>query len=74
MQQFYLLGCQRVTEKAHPCYVAAWSVEATNETFCDGIVTGRKYDGHGRSHGLGCGCCGDIADDHGDLPADQLGY
>jgi hypothetical protein len=74
MQQFYLLGSQRVTEKAYPCYVAAWSVEARNEVFSDGIVASRKYNWHGRSHGLRRGCCSDVADDHSDLSADQLGY
>src|SRR5262249_6931752 len=74
MHQFYLLGPQRVTEKTHPRDVAARSVEAGNEAFSDGIVAGREYNWHGRSHRLGCRCRSDVADDDSDLSADQLGH
>src|SRR6516162_1752723 len=74
MQQFHLLGPQRVTEKAHSHYIAAWSAEAGNESFSDGIIAGREYDGHSRSHTFGCGCRSDVADDHSDRQAHQLGH
>src|SRR5262245_25399365 len=74
MQQFYLLSPQPVTDKSHFGYVAARLVEAGNEAFSDGIVAGREYNWHGRSHRLRCRCRSDVADDHSDLPADQLGY
>ena len=72
-QQLQSLRTQLGSEKAHARDVAARAVQAGNEATRDWVEPGRKDDRQRRGYGLGCEGRIVVPDDHGRLPADQIG-
>src|SRR5262249_3452786 len=60
-------------EKGHARDVAARAVQAGDEATRDRVEPGRKDDRQRRGDGLGCEGRIVVPDDHGRLPADQIG-
>src|SRR5260221_13683246 len=74
MEQLQSFGFQNTTEETCARDIAAWSVEASNESYLDRVATGRKYDGYPGGSRLCSQGCSSAArgEDRGHISTHQI--